>query len=548
MRRNRVLLLALSLSTAACTALLGTFDVGPGGEGADGGNDGGPSIDGSGGGTDAGSDAALDGPSDAHPDAPVDAGPPAPDGGFLSVITFGSTNTSPPGNMRTAFDKNGNLFILFGYTYANNDVFGTQMTPVGSVDMGLVKVTPAGGKVWARSYGSASQEYPGGLAVDDNGDVYISGATEGTTIDFGGTTSALTRRSNRYLGWIVKIDGANGDPIKAIGIDGFGTHQGALCQALVARGTNIAALCGTYGQTVWPLLPSGNDTNFVTPDGVSSSMGFVVASLDTGLAAHWVNALGTDVNDFGQDLALAPNGDVVVAANTLYATPANNLTDTSGTVSLALGSAYTAYVARFAAASGGVQWVRPISGDASNYANFGGIDVDATGRILVVGNLTGSVDMGSGKTVTSNGQTDLLLAAFSGADGTTIDAKRQGGAGLEQISAIAVDKWGALAMTGSYRSTSMAIDGKGLPDPLASATSGFVYRAGPDLGAYWTGGFTTALAGTLLQAWSVATDPVTGRIAAAGVYKGVINFGNGTPVKSSLDGGGYDVWVVQRVP
>lgn len=111
-----------------------------------------------------------------------------------------------------------------------------------------------------------------------------------------------------------------------------------------------------------------------------------------------------------------------------------------------------------------------------------------------------------------------------------------------------IDRWGAVSVTGTYRSAGVKIGAGALPDPLANATSGFVYRAGPDLAPFWAAGFTTALTGTLLQGWSVTADPVTGRVAAAGTYRGVINFGDGNPVRSDLDGGAYNVWVVERRP
>lgn len=423
MRSTRPLLaISLLLSSAACTALLGDFSVAPGDlPDDDGGLDGPTEAD-----VGSGADAEPgDGALDARPDAPVDAGPPKPDGGFLSLYTFGSTTQSPPGNMRVAYDLAGNLFVLFAYSIPDLDVLGVKLPIVGSFDMGLLKIGPDGKRLWVRSYGSTAQEYPGGLAVDAKGDVYVSGASESASIDFGGTAGTLTRKSNRYLGWIAKFSGANGDPIHAIGVDSPGNHQGALCQSLAVRGNRVAAMCNVYGPAIFPVLPGGAPGTFTPPDGATSTVGFVVAELDLQLRAHWVDALGSDAQDFGGQVTLAPNDDLLLVANT-NASAATTFSDSKGTVSLQYPAGQTTLVARFAGASGAAVWARPFSfATGGPYAQLNGLVADPGGRIITVGAVSGAVDLG-GKMIASAGQTDVLVAAFEPVNGGVVDAKVYG--------------------------------------------------------------------------------------------------------------------------
>ncbi len=542
MRSKAAAVLALLFSSTAglaCTALLGDFSVGEATAPTDGG-----------GATPDGESAADGGPGSSDGssgDAAVDAGPPTPDGGFLNLWTFGSTNTSPPSNMRVAYDGQGNLYVLFAYSLANLDVLGTSLTPVGAFDMGLVKIAPTGKPVWVKSYGSQAYDYPGGLAVAPNGDVYISGGTEGASIDFGGTAGTLTRRSSRYLGWIAKINGADGAPVKAISIDGVGQHQGASCQALSLRGPHVVAMCNAFGQTVWPTV-TGAPITITPPDGPNGgTSGFVIADLDPELVTRWANGFGTDGNDVGANVTVAPNFDtffVSTSFSSSTSSPALPFTDTKATVSLPFGGGQQlAVVGRLAGGTGSAVWAKPFGGGVT----LNGVGVDNTGRVVAAGGLTGSLTV-PGRTLTSAGMADYLLLGFDGANGNVTTSRLFGGAGADEARAITIDAWGSPAIAGTYRSTNMMVDGIQLTDPLGNATSGFVTRTSPNLDAFWVGGFTTGLTDTLLQAWSVASDPGSGRVAAAGTFKGVINFGDGNPVRSELNGGAYNVWVVQRRP
>lgn len=549
MVRRFAVLAALSLVTGAggCTALLGDFEVTAGTVGADGGGvaDATPPtptpVDG--GGTPDGSVGPL----------PPDAGdgPPPPSGAFVSLLTFASTNTSPPANMRVAYGVDGSLFVLFAYSIPTT-IGSTTLNTVGNFDVGLVKVLPNGQIAWVRSYGSAASESAGGLAVDASGNVYISGTTEGMSIDFGLASGPLNRKSSRYLPWIAKVAGSDGKPLAAISIDTAGGHQGGACQSLAVRQNRVAALCNLYGPASFPTT----QTNLVvTPfDGPTTpTLSFVVAMLDDQLRALWANGMGSDAQDVGASVALAPNGDVVFTANVngVSAASTSKLQDTKATVGLTLTAPSSAVIGRLAAATGNAVWARPLSNDPSNGLSVNGAAVDVTpggGRVVAVGGLTGKASLGNQKVLETKGQSDVFLATFAFADGQTLDGLSYGGALSEEARAVAVDRWSSPVVVGSYRSSGLSIAGKNLPDPLSNAQSGFIYRSAPNLDPFWAGGFTTGLANTFLQAWSVASDPLTGAVAAAGVFQGVINFGDGNPVRSASDGAAYSVWVVQRRP
>jgi len=79
-------------------------------------------------------------------------------------------------------DNNGNLYVT-GYTEGSLD----NNSHAGSNDVFLIKYDSAGNKQWTQQLGTTSSDTPGGITSDSNGNVYVSGSTNGS---LDGNTSA----------------------------------------------------------------------------------------------------------------------------------------------------------------------------------------------------------------------------------------------------------------------------------------------------------------------------------------------------------------------
>jgi uncharacterized protein (UPF0548 family) len=73
-----------------------------------------------------------------------------------------------------AVDSSGNAYVT-GFTYGGLD----GNTKVGVFDMFLVKYDPSGSKQWLRQLGSGNYDVGYGVAVESNGNVYVTGYTYG---------------------------------------------------------------------------------------------------------------------------------------------------------------------------------------------------------------------------------------------------------------------------------------------------------------------------------------------------------------------------------
>lgn len=88
--------------------------------------------------------------------------------------------------MALGTDSIGNVYWLGQYEGSVDlDAASPPLMSKGDVDLFLVKFSSAKVLLWSRSLGGAGKQMAGGLAVDEDGNVVVTGSTDGP-IDFGG--------------------------------------------------------------------------------------------------------------------------------------------------------------------------------------------------------------------------------------------------------------------------------------------------------------------------------------------------------------------------
>src|SRR5579862_1469572 len=133
-----------------------------------------------------------------------------PTGSTLLYSTFlGANNYASPQSI--AIDANGDAYILsatFSASFQQNNAIESYS---GQDDLLLVEIDPAAAtQLFATYLGGSGTDYPGGIALDSNGNIYVGGSTEST--DFPTTNGVL---QNQFGGsadtFIMKI-GATSAP------------------------------------------------------------------------------------------------------------------------------------------------------------------------------------------------------------------------------------------------------------------------------------------------------------------------------------------------
>ena len=190
------------------------------------------------------------------------------------------------------------------------------------------------------------------------------------------------------------------------------------------------------------------------------------------------------------------------------------------------------FIAKYSS-SGTYLWSQRLGATGSDVGN--GIGVDTSGNVLVIGQFQGTVDFGGGALISAGGS-DIFVAKYS-SSGAHLWSKRFGGTGNESGNGIAVDGGGNVVVTGNFGNFGSAVDFGGGP---------FTSAGGPDIfvAKYSTSGvhaWSRALGGTGQDTGlSVGVDG-GGNVVVTGYFQGTVNFG-GTQLSSA---GGTDTFLMK---
>lgn len=119
-----------------------------------------------------------------------------PDGHVVWVksgltISTNSNDLLSKGGIAT--DKDGNVYITGSFSDAVVHIGGYTLTNTGASDIFLVKYSPDGNVIWAKSFAGDDADYSYGISISDDDKIYITGAFGSSIIHFGST--ALTYSS-----------------------------------------------------------------------------------------------------------------------------------------------------------------------------------------------------------------------------------------------------------------------------------------------------------------------------------------------------------------
>ncbi|MCA9662057.1 MAG: SBBP repeat-containing protein, partial [Myxococcales bacterium] len=210
----------------------------------------------------------------------------AADGAKLWTRTVGTSEDDRATALAT--DSAGAVYLA-GTTEGAFDGFDNA----GVRDAFLAKFAADGALLWTYQYGTLAGESPNGLAVDAQGNVFLTGSTGG---DLDGNTSA--GGSDVFL---TKFD-PDGDRLwtKLYGTSEH-DNNGAYGSVAVDPDNNIIMVGTTSGALGGEWFGSGDS---------------FVAKLDTDGAVLWIRQLGTPKSDSLTDLALDANGAIFVTGLT----------------------------------------------------------------------------------------------------------------------------------------------------------------------------------------------------------------------------------------
>ncbi len=357
-----------------------------------------------------------------------------------------------------AVDSSANIFVT-GATYSSGWVSGgwdTGFASEGEEEEGererdwdgfVVKLTPSGAHVWSSYLGGSENDSGRGIAVDDAGNVFVTGETEssdwvsgGWDITYGyglGAASdgfVVKLTSSGAHAWSSYLGGPFRDGGKGIAVDGDGS---ILCTG------------NTYSSG-W--VSGGWDTTY------QYGAGFVVKLTSSG-AHTWSSYFGGSDHDGGTGIAVDTSGNVLVTG----------YTHSSGWVSGGWDTTFEdgegeeesgkdGFVAKFSA-TGAHVWSSYLGGSEEDLGR--GIALDGSGNVLITGT-TESHDWVSGGWNTTFGGGDGEEEGEREQEGGEEEEERERDGFVVKLSPSGTHAWSSyVGGSGWDEGQCIAVDGSG---------------------------------------------------------------------------------------
>ncbi|WP_341740029.1 SBBP repeat-containing protein, partial [Microcoleus sp. CAWBG640] len=289
-------------------------------------------------------------------------------GNALVYSTFLGTSTSGALGNGIAVDVNGNAYVA-GITGDGFPTANASQLYGGGIDAFVTKVNPTGsGLVYSTYFGGSGREDAQAIAIDNNGNAYITGITYSTNLP-GKDLGFQNALGGEYDGFVAKFD-ANGSRAYATYLGGFGNEVGH--DIAVDSSGNAYVL----GRTTSTEFPTKNAVQATYGGGANDA--FVIKLGPLGNNAIYSTYLGGSGDDRGYRIA-------VDSGNNVYVTGETTSTNfpTKNAIQSVSGGGKDAFVTSIN--SSGSAFVDSTYLGGSGDDNGNGIAVDTSGAVYVAG-------------------------------------------------------------------------------------------------------------------------------------------------------------------
>ncbi len=437
----------------------------------------------------------------------------------------------------TAVDASGNVYVVGQFEGTDVDFdpgAGTHlMSSAGGQDIFVQKLDANGNFLWAKRYGSSTDDVAYGIALDDMANVHVTGRFT-QTIMF--DPSVVLTSKGSADGFVLKLS-TDGDFIwaKQMGGTGFDVANGIAVDSdggVHTTGSFTGTADFNPGAAVYNLVSQGSPSDIF------------VQKLDRDGNFVWAISMGGATADVGYSLGVDAAKNVYVTGNFTGIATFGSVTLNAGTT-----NARDIFVTKINA-TGSLVWAKSMGLPAPHDDSFS-LAVDPSGNAYVTGGFRGNnAPFGPSIKLTSisPGVHDVFVQKIN-TNGTVLWAKNIGGAAADSGYSIALDGSGNIYTTG-YFTDGADIDfdpGEG-NFPLVSngSTDVFVLKLDNDGNFGWA----KSIGGTGSDAGhSIVTDRL-GNVYTTGRFAATVDFnpGNGTFPLTSGSSSPYAAFIQKLKP
>lgn len=351
----------------------------------------------------------------------------------------------------TGIDMGNEIAVdAYGYIYVAGSFEGTvdfdpgsgtaNLTSQTAASSFILKLSPTGGYVWAKTIGSNLGTSAEGLSVSASGVVHLGGNFSGTAdLNPGAGTQTAITVGNVDL-YLVELDSSGsfnwGIAFGSTGLDGV---------AAVAEDVNgDIAMTGYFAGTC-DFDPSGSTANLT-----STGMDCYVAKYSSSGSYIWAKKLGGGGTDGGADIIMDFSGNVYTTG---YFDGTADFDPGAGTVTFTAGTGISDAFVSCLTSAGNYSWAAQLGGASVDVGQS--IALDVSGNVYTVGRFSSTADFDPGNgtaSLTSAGVEDVFISKLS-SSGTFVSAHKFGASGNDNGLCIALDPSNNVFVGGYFSGT-----------------------------------------------------------------------------------------------
>ncbi len=416
----------------------------------------------------------------------------------LSFSTYFGGNGSDIANA-IAVDGNGFIYVAgetLSTIWTNASAGAFQTNSHGGTITGdaFVAKFDSTGKtnLYFTYLGGGSDDVAYGLAVDDSGNAYVTGATRSS--DFP-TNNALYGYQPGLLpgyyglAFVAELNTNGSKLVYSTYLSGYLSDRG---NAIAVDAGHNAYVAGFTCSTNFPVTPGAMQTNLLCTNSIYYNRNAFIAEISTnGASLVYSSYLGGHNFDQATGIAIDANGFIYVAGSTA----STNFPTTNALAGFTLLNgatnatpAFDAFVSKFQPNFAGLVYSTFLGGTNSDYAS--GIAVDGAGNACVVGTtvstnfpFTTNLLAGFGTNFVSFIQTNytgyvlatnsfLAQITWNGTNTGLGHSLTFGGYGVDVANGVALDAAGNIFVVGTATSTSFPVTPASLAGSLRATNSG----------------------------------------------------------------------------
>ncbi len=432
-----------------------------------------------------------------------------------------------------ATDASGNVYTIGFFQGLAVDFdpgpAGNFLVGNGGYDIFILKLDANGYFQWVKAIGALQNDVPLSIALDQNGNILVTGHFFGPTdFDPGAGVATLTSNGVRDI-FVLKLD-PNGNFLWAKSIGGTGDDFG---NAIATDANGNVYTTGEFTGTAD--FDPGAGTSNLTSNG---NVDMFIQKLDANGNFQWATNVGGVNPDRGFGITTDATGNVYTTGlfvGTVDFDPGAGALDLTSTQ-------LDAFIQKLDA-NGNLVWAKSMGGSSWDVGQS--ISIDASGNVLTTGyfSTTADFDPGAGvANITATGGRDIFVQKLD-VDGNFIWVKKMGGTSDDFGYAIDTDAQGNVYSTGEFSSTADFNPGTATLNLTSAGFSDIYYQKLDGNGNFiWA----VKIGGISIEIGQAITIDAAGDILCTGYFGDEIDFNPGPGVTNLLAVGADSEVYIQK--